>query len=72
MDSYCVVHIEWSCEPCVRSVTFKDKMCFVFQPFSQAKMRDSWLYSLPVQHFNILGHLFVLEPLHTFLPQYEL
>lgn len=32
-------------------------------------MRDSWLYSLPVQHFNILGNLFVLEQLHTFLPQ---
>ena len=48
--------------------------CFVFFfkfiPFSQAKLRDSWLYSLPFPHFNIL--LFVLEPLHPFLLQYDL
>lgn len=34
-------------------------------------MRDSWLYSLPVQRFNTLSNLFVLEQLHTFLPQYD-
>lgn len=61
----------------MRSVTFKDEVIFMFCFFysyrsSQAKMRDSWLYSLPVQHFNILGNLFVLESLHTFLLQYEL
>lgn len=74
MDLYCVLHIVLSSDPCVCSVTFKDKksVCvFVFLPCPQAKMRDSWLYSLHVQHFNILGNTFVLKPLHTFLQQYD-